>query len=93
MMSEVEHKGQGSSWLVTGGTGVNRLIHWFLKHITFYVEFYVVITDSALGLKGYREFKHDVTVSKRQMAKNETFAICLQLSVQWNQNICICYEQ
>ena len=92
-MSEVEHKGQGLSWLVTGGTGVNGLIHWFLKHINFFVEFYVVITDSALGLKGYREFKHDVYSQHTANSKNETFAICLQLSVQWNQNICICYEQ
>ena len=88
-MSEVEHKGQGSSRLVTGDTGVNRLIHWFLKHLNFYVEFYVVITDSALGLKGYREFKHDVYSQQTANGKNETFAICLQLSVQWNQNICI----
>ena len=40
-----------------------------------------------------REVKFDV-YGKRQTAngKRQTFAVCLQLSVQQNQNICICSE-
>ena len=38
------------------------------------------------------EVKHDVH-GKLQTAKMKLLAVCLQLSVQQNQNICICCEQ
>jgi len=33
-----------------------------------------------------------MTLSQTANGKNETFAVCLQLSVQYNENICICGE-
>ena len=36
-----------------------------------------------------RQIKHDVTSN----GKNETFAVCLQPSVQYSENVCICGEK
>ena len=37
-----------------------------------------------------KKIKERLSMTFTANGKNETFAVCLQLSVQENQNICIC---